>query len=746
MPVWNATESVHARNRPSETHHRHLENMSDSPAMPDDFVRDDFVRNVRDSGLDDEDYLGDQVMRIHAPAAPVKDISKVRRDLYHNRPDLQRSGLTRAISGIVGADRVRVAKQQEEVMFAYSPSQTNTGREVNVPAHLMREAVIGDRCRVASHSGSRPTNVGLMRSISSMSMNKGKGTSGLMRSISSLGLVKGKSRMNKSRSSSSNFSHSRSSSLRKSFSKETEIRPVVQSTFSRIERANSSERKYGQHSQPKKDSGMDDRQRSEASDLSSYNRSEGFEKGDRRLSRFNNSTVPVQKSRNAVRPEDQISVEPIGSSPGELASGVSTPQRRLSLLKRSERSLRNSSASPRSVTTGTQQTNFVRDNARGLSDTSPISAGSTHATTPTPASSGAERKSSAISSLKASVRAIGFSRMLLLKAVDARNDGLDGAVSSDSQNWNSRANNSALSTPEKGKIVVEPLTAEKLDGRGNNFFFSEVRSEKIRGCGLLQEEGKRIRVPVLTLAEYSGPVSKSRWFVDAFTLPHNAVRRECMDMYDMIIGIARLSGPDDIMSDDICSFFDWWEVASQFIRCYFEVERKVLIPWVDKVSSKSESPVKMAMRKMRGMKETLKVQLSKVDEAWTYRNQQSAAVTYARVYYAIDTFVPRLMNYFADQAVLLPFIIKEQYTIEDRMKMDRELVAEFMKTNDSSSDTRHNLILLVRWMTNPRQLRAFINKYLPVSARKSFPKWLELFESEHHRYVESIRHRTSTND
>lgn len=78
-----------------------------------------------------------------------------------------------------------------------------------------------------------------------------------------------------------------------------------------------------------------------------------------------------------------------------------------------------------------------------------------------------------------------------------------------------------------------------------------VLSEKIRAAVLLGEDNTRLRVPVLTLGEYSGPVSKSRWFVDAFTLPHNAVLCEYMDMYELIIRIAKLSGSDDVMSDDI---------------------------------------------------------------------------------------------------------------------------------------------------------------------------------------------------
>lgn len=341
-----------------------------------------------------------------------------------------------------------------------------------------------------------------------------------------------------------------------------------------------------------------------------------------------------------------------------------------------------------------------------------------------------ERLNSARNKFRSSVRAMMFARNL--KADEEPKSKISTAP-----------------TPVAGaSIVVEPLTPDKLDGRGNNFFFSVVLSEKIRACGLLGEDNTRLRVPVLTLAEYSGPVSKSRWFVDAFTLPHNAVRRECMDMYELVIGIAKLSAPDDIMSDDIISFYEWWEVATAFIHRYFDVERKVLIPWVDAIGN-ADSHVRMALRKMRGMKESLKDLLTQVDKEWTKRDAQPAEATFSAVYKAIDAFVPRFMNYLADQEVLLPMLVKDKYTIDDRVKMEKELVSSFMRDDDNSSsntqeNTNHNIVLLVRWMANPRQLRAWVSKYLTSSQRQAFPAWLRIFQMEHERFVTNIKHRTGS--
>lgn len=272
------------------------------------------------------------------------------------------------------------------------------------------------------------------------------------------------------------------------------------------------------------------------------------------------------------------------------------------------------------------------------------------------------------------------------------------------------------------------------DGRANKFFFSEVKSKKIGECGVLQD-GARLRIPVLTLAEYSG--SRHRWFVDPFTLPHNAVRKECMDLYDVIIAIANLCGPVDVTMDDMADFFDFWNVARAFFVCYFEAERKVLFPWVDAVENIGED-VRTALRNMRGMKESLRSLLTRVDDAWKMRHDINPACTFSNVYIAIDAFVPKLMNYLADQEILLPAVVKAHYAPECRVKIDRELVAAFLP-----GGAEHNIVLLVRWMDNAKLVRAWAAKNLASADRNSLPKWFDAFEHEHHRIVKMLRNRTA---
>lgn len=303
----------------------------------------------------------------------------------------------------------------------------------------------------------------------------------------------------------------------------------------------------------------------------------------------------------------------------------------------------------------------------------------------------------------------------------------------------------ALSVPPKK--MAEPSnpsnTGKKLDGRANKFFYSEINSERVRMSSLLGSD-THIRVPVIAMAEYSGPVSRTKWYIDGFTLPHNAVRRECIDLYEILASMARCQGPGDITRDDVNDLEDWWKIASSFFHCYFEMERTILFPWVDAAGAR-DWEVQLALKKMRSMKERLQEHLIKVDNVWSQKSSKGPGEMFALVYKAVDLFVPRLMNYFADQEVLLPAIVKGFYKLEDRLKMDKEMVNSFMGgavTRKTKEEPHYNLILLIRWIGNPRQLRAWIGKNLNSNARAQYGNWYNQYQEQHYRFVKTLRNRS----
>lgn len=339
-------------------------------------------------------------------------------------------------------------------------------------------------------------------------------------------------------------------------------------------------------------------------------------------------------------------------------------------------------------------------------------------------------------SLKAAGRMLSFSRKPSAEKVKngetGGNEGGDRATPSSGSS--AVASQIQVNAPQEGSL--------QLDARANKFFFSEIRSEVCKSSALFSGE-THIRVPVLVMAEYSGPVSKNKWFIDAFTLPHNAFRRECIDLYDIIMALARCSDSSDMTRADVQAFHAWWAVAAEFFKRYFDMERTVLFPWVDAAGAR-DWELQMALGKMRAMRDGLEAQLDGVSAAWAGLHTAPVGDVFCAVYRAVDAFCPRMMNYFSDQELLLPQIVKGFYRIEDRIAMDKDMLAVYMGetlTRKNKEAARHNVVLLVRWISNPRQLRAWLSKNLNSTGRASYGGWHAKYESEHSRYVKGFRAR-----
>ncbi len=98
-------------------------------------VEDEYV-------LDAVDTENDQYMRIAIPASKLKDVRKVKKDLYHDKPERQGSRLTtltRAIS-LKGGDRVRVAPAAETNSSSQSSKNSiaKVGRMMSLPKQKRR--------------------------------------------------------------------------------------------------------------------------------------------------------------------------------------------------------------------------------------------------------------------------------------------------------------------------------------------------------------------------------------------------------------------------------------------------------------------------------------------------------------------------------------------------------------------------------------------------------------------------------
>eukprot|EP00183_Erythrolobus_madagascarensis_P003031 CAMPEP_0185851632 /NCGR_PEP_ID=MMETSP1354-20130828/10711_1 /TAXON_ID=708628 /ORGANISM="Erythrolobus madagascarensis, Strain CCMP3276" /LENGTH=774 /DNA_ID=CAMNT_0028552661 /DNA_START=333 /DNA_END=2657 /DNA_ORIENTATION=+ len=70
------------------------------------------------------------------------------------------------------------------------------------------------------------------------------------------------------------------------------------------------------------------------------------------------------------------------------------------------------------------------------------------------------------------------------------------------------------------------------------------------------------------------------WAVDVFSLPHNAIRRDLIDLYDMLESMYMRKRVLDVPLE-IAMVFEWLRTFRSFLLRYFECEEQVLFPWIE---------------------------------------------------------------------------------------------------------------------------------------------------------------------
>lgn len=715
-----------------------------------------------------EDRFKNQFMRIEIPAAQLKDVSRVKKDLDHDKPYKKKSlmvGLQRAVSSVKISDgRPRTSNAsgppQARQASASRPSAAKLGRLMSF-SREKKQPVAEPSAEASGKPESERTGGGLQRSressTSKPATRPGLAAVGRMMSINkSKGLAKpseGSSQKSESLladDGSENTASSRPADRQSSNSlqgvKHTSVNPGKRAGLAQIGRMLSINRKKPAAEAPPARVAHDSGSGSASSEHTAVSeRSVDRERRESKIERPSHGQMRIGLAKmgrmmSLSRSKKQLAAPEVPKKDiGEIRKDPEEAKKEINLSP-----LSSSTVSSKPVDSPASEQHDRQDRGRDVNK-------ARTSTTSNP------RKEATRMSLKSAGRLLSLSRKPAAPAAvpavatqetsEDEDRGRTLLTKSEGSPTGKDRTRRAQSVPPKNPSDEKEAEAGgsglKLDGRASKFFYTEIRSDRVRMSGLLGSE-THIRVPAIAMAEYSGPVSRTKWYIDAFTLPHNAVRRECIDLYEILTAMARFEGDGDITRDDVNDFEDWWKTASGFLNCYFEMERTILFPWVDAAGT-TDFEVQMALKKMRSMKDKLQEHLIKIDLVWNEKTFKTPGEMFALVYKAVDEFVPRLMNYFADQEVLLPAIVRGYYRLDDRLKLDKEVVNLFMGgplTRKVKEEAHHNLILLIRWIGNPRQLRAWIGKNLNSTARALYGEWYSQYQQKHYHFVRILRNRS----
>lgn len=260
-----------------------------------------------------------------------------------------------------------------------------------------------------------------------------------------------------------------------------------------------------------------------------------------------------------------------------------------------------------------------------------------------------------------------------------------------------------------------------------------------------------VRAPVLIPAPYSGPASKSNWHVNFLTMPHNALRREMSDLYELLLAMVDF-GPG-LRKADFRDLRTWWHVFSRFLRDWLDIERRVLFPWVNATGA-HDWELQSTLRELRATKEFLDMKLEELSIYLDGFESLPPTEMFSLLYKSVDALAPRLMGYFGTQERVFPANIRATYVADDAVRLEKEMVdallngasagpgATSASKATSGGSGADSLCALSRGVTDPKHLKVWVQRNLSATSRLSYSKWVKHFNEGHRGVVRNFKERT----
>lgn len=243
-----------------------------------------------------------------------------------------------------------------------------------------------------------------------------------------------------------------------------------------------------------------------------------------------------------------------------------------------------------------------------------------------------------------------------------------------------------------------------------------------------------IRRPFLFQANFGAPPN---WALDIFTLPHNAIRAECVELYNILESIQART--DNVNLSELEEFSLWWSVFDVFLIEYFDFEADVLFSWVfpntrDTLPDESVSQVvnhkgsgELFMKSsLLSLKEQLLESLMAINNTFELRRHVDSQDVFQTVLKDVNRFVPKLIDYFRLQERHLPSLVSHFYSPSAKETITRKYVTYIRK----GEAPQMNIALLTRWMNKPVREK-WVRENLRGISRMMYPRWDRKCNKEH---------------
>ncbi|KAA8496479.1 hypothetical protein FVE85_0208 [Porphyridium purpureum] len=268
----------------------------------------------------------------------------------------------------------------------------------------------------------------------------------------------------------------------------------------------------------------------------------------------------------------------------------------------------------------------------------------------------------------------------------------------------------AMTAGEKDRDIDEVLRGMQT----NNYFMGTGTAANI---GSLMANKYVLKEPVLIPAPYG-----EKWSMDVFALPHNALKRELLDLYKILGSLQRRM--IDLRHSDIDDFYNWWEVFEAFILDYFDMEEKIVFPWIQSRIPLGKTKFSQTQRSI--LKGRLSKLMHDVDECEYKFSYLPAGEVLPRLLQCMDKFSPRLLEYLGEQERRLPRALDKKFAAADKAVLDQKLMDYMMQ----AKYTNELVTIMTRWL-NDAQLKEWKRTNLKGTARLSYTMWKNSLYKNH---------------
>lgn len=241
--------------------------------------------------------------------------------------------------------------------------------------------------------------------------------------------------------------------------------------------------------------------------------------------------------------------------------------------------------------------------------------------------------------------------------------------------------------------------------------------------GFLKETSAEcFRFPVLCLSDYG---NDGDYASDIWVLLHNTVRRELLDLYEMINCMRQLKLLLNI--SDVYNFRRWWRFFSVVWDGYVMHNNVCLQPIVKQIclANWEDAWMRKELRKLNEDSDWLSLKMVEVSSYIEEFEKFEPGKVLRLFMQTMDDLTCRILSHFSEREKLLPPLVRKYFGKQIKTAVEGQLVSRFRK----SEHFGELLVCVLRTIDTSQGMRS------PTNGVVQRNKWIE----EHLNWIERMR-------